>query len=203
MTFVPPPHTPYQWQNAPATSTPLDAAHLEAAETDLVTYAQQVVAAYDTYAQGQFIAQPNAIGPAARAYRGAGLGMSQGFSKIPLDTVTFDTGSNFDVTTNHRYNVTSNGIYFITANYHVNAENQPQQFNCCVYKNGSLFGTGDIITIDTPTASDPFGLNYVDLVNLVAGDYLELWGYQGGTNVCQLDVGSDSNYLSVIKMINL
>ena len=42
MTFPVPAHTPYQWQNAPSSNTPLDAAHLIAAEQDIVTYVQQL-----------------------------------------------------------------------------------------------------------------------------------------------------------------
>lgn len=55
--FVLPSHTPYQWQNAPSTQTPLDAAHLIAAEQDLVAYIQQMASSYDSYAQGQFVHQ--------------------------------------------------------------------------------------------------------------------------------------------------
>src|SRR5690349_7305869 len=55
--YTPPDHTPYQWQNAPSTNTPLDAAHLEAAEDDLVQYTQQAVTDYDAYAEDQFVHQ--------------------------------------------------------------------------------------------------------------------------------------------------
>lgn len=52
--FTPPPHSPFPWFDTPSTQTPLDSANLMAAESDLISYAQQVVAAYDTFANGEF-----------------------------------------------------------------------------------------------------------------------------------------------------
>ena len=68
MPFSVPPHTPYQWQDAPSQGTPLDKAHLEAAEQDLVGYTQQAVNAYDTFAEAQFtsatVVDPGNLGSA-------------------------------------------------------------------------------------------------------------------------------------------
>src|SRR5947209_7193031 len=57
MPFSPSPHTPYQWSDSPAQGTMLDSDHLIAAEQDLVSYTQQTITAYDTYAEGQFMHQ--------------------------------------------------------------------------------------------------------------------------------------------------
>ena len=59
MTFTPDSHTPYQWQNAPSHGTPLDSAHLEAAETDLVQYTQ----AQDEKVVNYFEGGSSAFGP--------------------------------------------------------------------------------------------------------------------------------------------
>jgi hypothetical protein len=68
LTFTPPAHTGYAWQNAPSTATPLDAAHLEAAEADLVAYTQSALTAYDGYINALFVrASAHGISPANTA----------------------------------------------------------------------------------------------------------------------------------------
>lgn len=54
MTYTPPAHTPFPWADAPATTTPIDAANLSAAETDLVSYTQSALTSYDTYAETNY-----------------------------------------------------------------------------------------------------------------------------------------------------
>jgi hypothetical protein len=43
MTYIPPAHTPYQWQDTPSVSTPLSAENLIASQTDLVQFTQAAV----------------------------------------------------------------------------------------------------------------------------------------------------------------
>jgi hypothetical protein len=68
LTFTPPAHTGYVWQNAPSTATPLDAAHLGAAEADLVGYTQSALTAYDAYINALYVrASYHGISPANTA----------------------------------------------------------------------------------------------------------------------------------------
>jgi hypothetical protein len=104
LTFTPPAHTGYAWQNAPSTATPLDAAHLGAAEADLVAYTQSALAAYDAYAKVFVRASANGIAPgntaAANASAmatliGAGGALANGGTLLCdwVGTATFDTSS--------------------------------------------------------------------------------------------------------------
>ena len=53
---------------------------------------------------------------AFRVYEGAGFtNTASTFTKIPYNTRTFDTLSNFDITTNHRYTATAAGNYHFSA----------------------------------------------------------------------------------------
>jgi hypothetical protein len=128
---------------------------------------------------------------AARAYRSAALSMATNtWVKIPVDTLNFDTGSNMDVGTNHRFNCPVTGYYHVEGN--IQAISAVQQV--AIYKNG--------ITIDIGggTASSS-GVNAVvsDVLFCNAGDYLELWGYTGGSSLTTAD-GTTSNYLAVAQI---
>ncbi len=58
-------------------------------------------------------------GPPPRAYRNSALTLTAASpTKIPVNTVDFDTGGYFDVATNHRYNVPATGIYLVVAEVH-------------------------------------------------------------------------------------
>lgn len=68
MAFTPAPHTPFQWQNAPSTQTPLDSADLGAAEADIIAYAQAQLSALAAYFDnGTSTAVVNATGAATGA----------------------------------------------------------------------------------------------------------------------------------------
>lgn len=50
-----------------------------------------------------------------RVYRNAALSLGTGAQKVTFDAETFDTNSNFDNATNHRYVAPISGFYFFTA----------------------------------------------------------------------------------------
>lgn len=112
----------------------------------------------------------------ARAYRS---GTHQAFpnatwTKVQLNTETYDVDGEFDHVTNHRFLVTTTGYYVILAS--IGTSNFPDQSNLytAIYKNGVVMAQGKIQC----GGINSMGVNTVDIAYLEAGDFIELWGYQ-------------------------
>lgn len=106
------------------------------------------------------------------------------FARLSFDTEDYDTNNNFDSTTNFRYTVPVAGFYQINARASVNGN---IQHVIALYKNGSIYqrgtnGVGNAIT----------GSSYSDLVQLAAGDYIELWIYTDTSNAGEVTTGSQA-----------
>lgn len=140
-----------------------------------------------------------------RAWRNAALSLgAAGATKIPLDTAAVIDNPNgcFDITTNHRYNVPADGRYQVNGNILVSLQNNPQVLNVYVAKNagGAIAALGTELTVGG-AAGIAFGLSVNDIIQCAAGDFLELWGTNGGGNPCPLFVGNPfTNFLSVVKV---
>lgn len=132
---------------------------------------------------------------AARAYRSAALtGLTTGaWNKVPLDTKSFDPNGNFDVTTNHRYNVPAAGPYLVVATCFTQSSNS----YAGIFKNGTEVSEAGL-------NSSGLEAVVVDIVNCNAGDYLELYTFigGGGTPALQTSPGSAQNYLSITPLVS-
>lgn len=136
----------------------------------------------------------------ARAYRSAVFTSSgTGWTKVLLDTKSFDPNGNFDVTTNHRYNVPSAGYYQVNAALDFGYNNNPQIGRVGIYHNGSVAAHSGFEFRNLTTA-DIINPSVSDIISCAAGDYLELWVDDEGTNTIQLNAGSPQNYLSVVRI---
>ncbi len=97
-----------------------------------------------------------------------------GFVKVNLDTKTvgFDTSSNFDLVTNRRFNVPVSGFYQF--NFAVSMSSVATTvWQACLYKNGAILKNGTLIDISSAYQES----NGSAFVQLVAGDYIELYIY--------------------------
>lgn len=119
---------------------------------------------------------------AASAYKAAnqtGVNTNNSAVKITLDTVAFDRQGAFD-TTNNRYVVKVPGDYDIETLIYVTGTNVlANYYDIRLYKNGSLYAYGQTTTATTNVA---FSLALNHKLNLVAGDYLELYLFGTGNN---------------------
>lgn len=140
---------------------------------------------------------------AARMYRGSnqtGVNPNNTYVKINIDTTSFDTHAAFSVA-NNRYVAQVPGIYRVSGSIYLvgtNVLNNLYQGN--IYKNGSLYAAG---VGHYPAATGPHSLIVSDLVQLNAGDYVELYLYGAGNNSSStLTVSgvSSNTYLSVEKI---
>ena len=107
-------------------------------------------------------------------------------TKIQFDTVTFDSASGFDNSTNYRYTIPSGqggywliqlsmGTYF--------SSNNGGAFNLSLRKNGATVQNNDNVTVDSGTSIYRHRVqNITAILNLTAGDYLEGFGLLVGTS---------------------
>lgn len=109
------------------------------------------------------------------------------FKIINFDTEDFDTNNNFDTTTNiGRYTVPVSGFYQINGRVSVNGITQSL---VALYKNGSIYQRGTHQNVNAVV-----GNNYSDIVQLTAGDYIELAVYTDNANNIETATGTQAYF---------
>ena len=96
------------------------------------------------------------------------------FTKVQLNSVTFDTGSNFDHTTNFRFVAPQAGFYFFSAQTLWYISNGIIA-GVSLYKNGSPVRTGPQVANNTGTSFNGIGMTTTLFISLAANDYIELF----------------------------
>jgi hypothetical protein len=135
----------------------------------------------------------------ARAYRNAALSPSTGFTKIPLDTVSYDT-SGLVSTANGRINIPVTGYYDVTGSIDISVGAGSSDILVSIFVNGTERVRGDRAT--TPSAQ------YVcrgvaDKLSLNAGDFVEMHAYSSALGYTLVDLGPSTNYLSLALLTSL
>lgn len=95
-------------------------------------------------------------------------------TKVTLDTELYDTNSNYDPTTNYRYTAPVSGFYSFRGSCGVSNIN-PGVVVAYLYKNGAAVKTGNL---SYGTGGNDVGSVVVGDIQLVSGDYIELYAYQ-------------------------
>ena len=123
---------------------------------------------------------PVLAGPAFSAYRsGNQTGVSSTtYTKVQINTESFDTNSNFDPTTNYRFTPTVAGYYQINGSLSVEASSSVSRFFCTLYKNGNEVYRGTDVNA-TGFQSVVGGVVYMN----GSTDYIELYGWVTGTGI--------------------
>lgn len=116
------------------------------------------------------------------------------WTKLVLDTKAFDTGNNFDAATNRRFTAAIAGFYQFNAYATLlSTANLAFEGKVALYKNGSFFTGTDIYPTAAGTSVYLSG-TVSDLIQLAAGDYIEMWVWQdvgsGTTTVLGGSVGA-------------
>lgn len=130
---------------------------------------------------------------AFHAYRNAAWSQTGASGKVSLDAVVFDLNSNFDSTTNYRYDVPVSGYYqlnFGVASHQVSGNG----YGSYLRKNGTTTVSVGSQTISAQTTSFAINSHGSCLVQLSAGDYIELF-YIGSTSNAGIP-GASSTYFS-------
>jgi hypothetical protein len=120
-------------------------------------------------------------GPAFRAFRATSdQSISNStWTKVELNSETFDTASAFDSTTNYRFTPQTAGYYQINGQIKGYQSNYDRRIELAIYKNGSEIGLGSSNTGSNedaiPTISDLIYFNG-------SSDYVELYAWIQGTS---------------------
>ena len=153
----------------------------------------QVLTADSSTATGLKWATPaSTTFPTFRAYRGTDQNLSSGvWTKVQLNTESWDTANNFDSTTNYRFTPTTAGYYQINALAYVYSSGGTNgNYMMSIYKNGSQYATW--MDIDQTGAQN--GISTIIYFN-GSTDYIEMYarGTSSGTNV--VSAGPVDNYM--------
>lgn len=98
------------------------------------------------------------------------------FTKVQLDTETYDTNNNFDNTTNYRFTPTVAGKYLISANLHITLTAAAYNVEIDIYKNGASIASAFKNLTWTANAQH---FNLTDIVDMNGStDYIELFIFQ-------------------------
>lgn len=108
------------------------------------------------------------------------------FTKLTLNTKAYDTGTNFDATTNYRFTAPAAGFYQMQGAAQNNGNGA---FAVALYKNGSLWKQGTNSTIASGVSAGTVS----DCMQLATSDYVELWVYSGNTLIV---AGQTLTYMS-------
>jgi hypothetical protein len=129
--------------------------------------------------------------PAFSAYQGSSQTIANStYTKIQLNTETFDTNNNFDSTTNYRFTPTVAGYYQINAVVNFSDSTYTAYIITAIYKNGSAYkyfqgqysfnyGAGSV------------GVNDVIYLN-GSTDYIELYARQTNTSAASMATNNGS-----------
>lgn len=135
-------------------------------------------------------------GPAFRAFQSSNQSVSsETWTKLTLQSETFDTANNFDSTTNYRWTPTTAGYYSISASVNI-ARTSTNGFGYCkIYKNGVSNGASNFAVMGAdsqavPTVSDIVYMNG-------SSDYLEVYIWISGSGATTYS-GSSSTYFTGI-----
>lgn len=128
--------------------------------------------------------------PKARAKRSGNQTISNGsWTKVQFDTETFDTGGNYDNTTNYRFTAPVTGYYLVNTLITWGSISGEDHYTK-IYKNGTGIITNSIHGI----TGNAYTQTITDIVPLTATDYVEIFVYQnsGGNE----NISADS-YVSI------
>jgi hypothetical protein len=111
----------------------------------------------------------------ANMYRLATQSFSAGVdTKVLLDNTQFDNDGTLADLTNHRINISVTGLYILTVQARITGGAGTNEYVAKALKNGSTeLVRGGVFN------SDPIQINASMVVNLIAGDYVELYIYAG------------------------
>jgi hypothetical protein len=126
-----------------------------------------------TMATGKLLAP---TGPAFAAYAGSAQNTTSNvYTKVQFPNEEFDTNSNFDSTTNHRFTPTVAGYYQLNVSVSVNGS--PARFAIQLYKNGSAYKIITDITCGSGTVPNAIAGSAVVYFN-GSTDYVEVYANQ-------------------------
>lgn len=135
--------------------------------------------------------------PTFRAYANTNQAIPTAtWTKVTLDTETFDTNTNFDSATNYRFTPTIAGYYQVNAGLTVtfSVGDVTTDYLIAIYKNGTVYSQ---IEQHNAVASVDNAISISDVVQCDGStDYIELYVYQAAGADRNLNGGSNQTWMS-------
>ena len=128
--------------------------------------------------------------PAFSAYQSVAQSIaSLTFTKVIFQTKEFDTGSNFDSTTNYRFTPTVAGYYHVDSTVMLTG---PINCQIYLYKNATAFKVG----CASPLSSNMFACSNISTLIYLNGstDYIEIYLYTGNATANNTNAGVHNTY---------
>src|ERR1041384_7966694 len=97
-----------------------------------------------------------------------------GAQQLSLDTVDFDTNSEFD-TTSHQFTPKSAGYFHVYASAYFSGSTTNNQYALKIYKNNAEVSESNKIRVNA--SDDPFTIAVSDIVYLTPSDHLDIYAY--------------------------
>jgi len=117
-------------------------------------------------------------------------------TKVHLNTEVFDLQGEFDNATNYRFTATQSGYYLCVANVHYSLVVDQVQYWIQIFVNGS----SNSQFVGTTSSGNDNIFNGSTLLSLSASDYVELYVIQTSGVSRNINGGSSSTWMSIIKV---
>ena len=118
-------------------------------------------------------------------------------TKVALDTVTFDIQGNF-VSASNRYLAKEDGYYLVIGSVtYQQAPDANALIQSMIYKNNAAVS---IYSTNSSIGSGLFTIPIMDIIQLNAGDYIELFTYHNSVGSKNVVAGTNYSYLIVNKL---
>ena len=114
--------------------------------------------------------------------------------KINLQTENYDTGNNFDSTTNYRYTAPSTGYYQVNAVLSFGVTVANKYLGVAIRRDGSTFLAYSWVQTDN---SGQISAHLSDIVYMTAGQYIEMMGQVVGDSTFDVLADTIATYMSV------
>lgn len=130
-----------------------------------------------------------------RGYRTSSFTLTAGdFTKIPFDTESYDTGSNFDIATNKgRFTAPAAGFFHFDASILIDAAGSTVLW-ALLYKNGVFFSSGS--RFGATVFGTSVGSTVSDTFPLAMNDFVEVYVFCNGAANLTMPNPSSYNYFS-------
>lgn len=132
-----------------------------------------------------------------RAYRNGVQAVAQdSATKVEFNAESYDKRGEFDSTTNYRFTCVLPGRYLIKTQIAWGGVESGEVFELRIYKNGSQYSLSFYVTPNTSIITQ----SHSDILDLAAGDYIEIYVRHDGTVSQDISSGEDRSFLVIQKI---
>lgn len=126
-----------------------------------------------------------------------------GYEIIQFDTEDYDSSSEYDNTTNHRFTASATGYYLVnirSANNRSVGGSDTVNDNIAIFKNGSATNYVSYFTQKSPTGTYNSWVHLTAIIALTASDYIDVRMIVGSYSSPKIVGGAGSTYLEIHRL---